>query len=94
LAASHGRIGLLSVAPMTSLRVWIDGMVFRIVFGWISAIVLGSVYTLKGAGVHTPTYAKPATARQPSRAICRGGANGTTSFFRKMPDRRKAADTS
>jgi hypothetical protein len=33
-----------SVAPMTSVRVWIDGIVFSIVFGWISAVVLGPVY--------------------------------------------------
>jgi hypothetical protein len=31
--ASHGWIGLFSVAPMTSVRVWIDGIVFSIVFG-------------------------------------------------------------
>ena len=42
--ASHGWIGLFSVAPMTSVRVWIDGIVFSIVYGWISAVVLGLVY--------------------------------------------------
>jgi hypothetical protein len=42
--ASHGWIGLFSVAPMTSVRVWIDGIVFSIVFGWISAMVFGLVY--------------------------------------------------
>jgi hypothetical protein len=42
--ASHGWIGLFSVAPMTSIRVWIDGIVFSIVFGWVSAVVLGLVY--------------------------------------------------
>ena len=42
--ASHGWIGLFSVAPMTSVRVWIDGIVFSIAFGWISAIVFGLVY--------------------------------------------------
>ncbi len=42
--ASHGWIGLFSVAPMTSVRVWIDGIVFSIVFGWIGAVVLGLVY--------------------------------------------------
>jgi hypothetical protein len=42
--ASHGWIGLFSVAPMTSVRVWIDGIVFSIVFGWVAAIVLGLVY--------------------------------------------------
>jgi hypothetical protein len=42
--ASHGWIDLFSVAPMTSVRVWIDGIVFSIVFGWVSAVVLGLVY--------------------------------------------------
>lgn len=42
--ASHGWVGLFSVAPLTSVRVWIDGMVFSIVFGWVSALVLGAVY--------------------------------------------------
>jgi hypothetical protein len=42
--ASHGWIGLFSVAPMTSVRVWIDGIVFSVVFGWVSGVVLGLVY--------------------------------------------------
>jgi hypothetical protein len=42
--ASHGWIGLFSVAPMTSARVWIDGIVFSIVFGWVTGVVLGLVY--------------------------------------------------
>jgi hypothetical protein len=42
--ASHGWIGLFSVAPMTSVRVWIDGIVFSIVFGWVTAVVFGLVY--------------------------------------------------
>ena len=35
--ASHGWIGLFSLAPMTSVRVWIDGIVFSIAIGSISA---------------------------------------------------------
>jgi hypothetical protein len=42
--ASHGWIGLFSVAPMTSVRVWIDGIVFSIVFGWVTGVALGLVY--------------------------------------------------
>jgi len=42
--ASHGWIGLFSVAPMTSARVWIDGIVFSIVFGWVTGVVLALVY--------------------------------------------------
>jgi len=29
---------------MTSVRVWIDGIVFSIVFGWVAGAVLGLVY--------------------------------------------------
>jgi hypothetical protein len=29
---------------MNSVRVWIDGIVFSVVFGWITAVVLGTVY--------------------------------------------------
>lgn len=42
--ATHAWVGLFSPAPLTSARVWIDGIVFSTVFGWISAIVLGLVY--------------------------------------------------
>jgi hypothetical protein len=42
--ASHEWIGLFSVAPMTSVRVWIDGIIFSIVFGWVTAVVFGLVY--------------------------------------------------
>jgi hypothetical protein len=41
-------IGLFSVTPsehpITSVRVWIDGIAFSLVFGWISAAVIGLVY--------------------------------------------------
>ena len=42
--ASHRWVGLFSLAPLTSFRVWIDGIVFSIVFGWVSAVILGLVY--------------------------------------------------
>jgi len=42
--ASHAWIGLYSAAPLTSLRVWVDGIVFSLVFGWVTALVFGSVY--------------------------------------------------
>jgi len=42
--ASHAWIGLYSAAPLTSLRVWVDGVVFSLVFGWVTALVFGSVY--------------------------------------------------
>jgi heme/copper-type cytochrome/quinol oxidase subunit 1 len=30
--------------PIKSIRVWIDGIAFCLVFGWVTAIVLGLVY--------------------------------------------------
>lgn len=42
--ATHAWIRLFSVAPLTSLRVWVDGIVFSLAFGWIAASVLGVVY--------------------------------------------------
>jgi hypothetical protein len=41
-------ISLFSVTvvdqPFTSVRVWFDGIVFSLVFGWVTAVVLGLVY--------------------------------------------------
>jgi hypothetical protein len=47
--ASHGWIGLFSVAPPTSFRVWIEGILFSLVFGWIIAIVLGRLQSAESA---------------------------------------------
>ena len=44
LPATHAWVGLFSAAPLDSVRVWIDGVVFSVAFGWITAVVLGSVY--------------------------------------------------
>jgi hypothetical protein len=30
--------------PISSIRVWIDGIAFSLVFGWVTAVVLGLVY--------------------------------------------------
>ena len=54
--ASHGWIGLFSVAPMTSVRVWIDGIVFSIVFGWVTGVVCGLVYNLGWVFLAVSTY--------------------------------------
>jgi hypothetical protein len=41
-------ISLFSVTPtehpFTSIRVWIDGIGFSLVFGWVTAVVVGLVY--------------------------------------------------
>ena len=42
--ASHAWVALYSTAPPTSVRIWIDGIVFSLVFGWITAVVIGLVY--------------------------------------------------
>ena len=41
---SHAWVGLFSTAPMTSARVWIEGVVYSFGFGWIAAAVIGLVY--------------------------------------------------
>jgi hypothetical protein len=42
--ATHQWVGLFSPAPPTSIRVWVDGIVFSVLFGWIGAAVLGGAY--------------------------------------------------
>ncbi len=37
-------IALFSSAPMTSARIWIEGVIFSIAFGWVSAVVFGLTY--------------------------------------------------
>ena len=44
LPATHAWVGLFSAAPLDSARVWIDGVVASVVFGWIAAAMLGAVY--------------------------------------------------
>jgi hypothetical protein len=42
--ASHQWVALFSPAPPTSMRVWVDGIVSSVLFGWIGAAILGLVY--------------------------------------------------
>jgi hypothetical protein len=42
--ASHAWVELFSVAPLNSVRVWLDGIVFSIVFGWVAAVAFGFTY--------------------------------------------------
>ena len=44
LRVSHAWVGLFSAAPLDSSRVWIEGIIFSVVFGWITAGVFGTVY--------------------------------------------------
>lgn len=43
---AHGWINLLSDAPIDSSRVWVEGLIWSIVIGWLIALVFGTVYNL------------------------------------------------
>lgn len=44
LGASRAWVGMFTTAPLDSFRVWIDGIIFSGLFGWIAAAVLATVY--------------------------------------------------
>jgi hypothetical protein len=44
LRAAHGWVTLMSDAPIDSSRVWVDGLIWSVVAGWLIALVLGTVY--------------------------------------------------
>jgi hypothetical protein len=46
LRAAHGWVRLLSDAPIDSSRVWLDGLIWSVVAGWLFALVFGTVYNL------------------------------------------------
>jgi len=41
---AHNWVTLFSIAPMTSGRAWVEGVLASIAFGWLIAVVLGLVY--------------------------------------------------
>lgn len=41
---AHGYVALFSDAPLGSSRVWVDGLIWSFVIGWLLALVLGTVY--------------------------------------------------
>lgn len=41
---AHGWVSLFSDAPLDSSRVWVDGLIWSIVIGWLIAIVFGTIY--------------------------------------------------
>ena len=49
LRSAHGWVSLLSDAPINSSRVWIDGLVWSIVLGWLIALIFGTIYNWIGA---------------------------------------------
>jgi hypothetical protein len=44
LRLAHGWVSLLSDAPIDSSRVWIDGLIWSIVLGWLIALIFGTIY--------------------------------------------------
>ena len=44
IRAAHGWVTLFSDAPINSTRLWIDGLVWSVVAGWLIALVFGTVY--------------------------------------------------
>ena len=46
MRVAHGWVALFSDAPIGSTRVWIDGLIWSVVAGWLIALVFGTVYNL------------------------------------------------
>jgi hypothetical protein len=46
LRLAHGWVNLWSDAPIDSSRVWIDGLIWSVVAGWLIALIFGTVYNV------------------------------------------------
>ena len=44
LRLAHGWVNLLSDAPIHSSRVWVEGLIWSVVLGWLVAIIFGTIY--------------------------------------------------
>jgi hypothetical protein len=44
MRVAHGYVALFSDAPVDSTRIWIDGLIWSLVAGWLVALVFGTVY--------------------------------------------------
>jgi hypothetical protein len=44
MRAAHGVVALFSDAPLASARVWVEGLLWSLVAGWLAALVFGTVY--------------------------------------------------
>jgi len=44
MRAAHGYVMLFSDAPLGSGRLWMEGLIWSIVAGWLIALVFGTVY--------------------------------------------------
>jgi len=44
MRAAHGYVALFSDAPLGSPRLWVEGLIWSVVAGWLIALVFGTVY--------------------------------------------------
>jgi hypothetical protein len=44
MRAAHGYLALFSDAPVPSTRLWVEGLIWSLVVGWLIALVFGTVY--------------------------------------------------
>ena len=44
LRLAHGWVNLLSDAPIHSSRVWVEGLIWSVVLGWLIAVIFGTIY--------------------------------------------------
>ncbi len=44
MRVAHGWVALFSDAPVGSARLWVEGLFWSIVAGWLIALVFGTVY--------------------------------------------------
>jgi hypothetical protein len=45
LRLAHGWVNFLSDAQIESSRVWVEGLIWSIVLGWLIALVFGTIYS-------------------------------------------------
>jgi hypothetical protein len=41
---AHGWVSMLSDAPLDSSKVWVEGLIWSVVLGWLIAVVFGTIY--------------------------------------------------
>jgi hypothetical protein len=44
MRVAHGWVALFSDAPVGSARLWVEGLIWSVVAGWLIALVFGTVY--------------------------------------------------
>jgi hypothetical protein len=44
MRTAHGFVALFSDVPLGSARLWVEGLIWSVVIGWLIALVFGTVY--------------------------------------------------